>query len=279
MKRKCIFLVLLFSLLVCTSGFAQTCTRCNGYGQILMEAPPVSHFGVSRKTGDCEICGHAIFQNERHRHKICPRCNGTGKRSSRSSSSSSDEGYSNDDYENILYPAEADRVTELMKMLSNGKTEIGECETCHGTGRCPMQSGHYSAGEILDVTGPMPSICPLCGGGGYCPNYKCVNGQVAYTRPCTESEKEEINNEIKLIMDIAMKREYGDSEYATDGDDDENDDGVDDDDDNDNDDVESNNNNDNNKLNEPEEGTTIWDLFFIAIAIVIIILLFKKLFK
>lgn len=269
MKQKCIFLVLLFMFLVSTPCFAQTCPRCSGYGQILVEGPQISHYGVPTKISDCEICGHAIFESERHHHKVCPRCNGTGKYSKGSNRSSSDENYSDDDYDNILTPVESERVTELMKMLSEGKTEIRECETCHGTGNCPGPGPHHygnMAADVLDLNSPMPSYCPLCGGMGYCPNNKCVNGQVGYTIPCTESEKEEINNEIKLIMNNAMKREYGDSEYTLNNENEYTQNGYDDD--YSGDDVQN---------GADDDGISLWDLFLILIAVVIIIMIAKKL--
>lgn len=208
-SKKFFFILVLFMGAFCFSSFAQKCKRCNGYGSIMLNSPSVSHFGVPRKTGDCSICGHAVFQGERHQHEICPRCNGTGKESRNNPNSNNDKDY--DGYDGVLTPGEYFTVEALAKMLFIGKTESRKCSTCNGTGHCPGPGLHHygNFSALLDLDSPTPQYCPLCGGWGNCPNTNCIDGIEYFTRPLTELEKAEISNEIKYIYDNAYKREYG----------------------------------------------------------------------
>lgn len=205
LKKKSFVLICLF-FVFCIPSFGQKCSRCNGRGIILQDPAPVSHYGVGRKVGDCQICGRALFSDESHKHVVCPSCNGTGKYSTSNSSG----GYSsNDHYDGILTPQEYFQVESLAKILFTGKTEMRQCQTCHGTGKCPSPGLHHYGNmyDLLDLNAPTPQYCPLCGGWGTCPNRNCVNGFESYTRPCTENEKNEISSQIRSIYENAYRRE------------------------------------------------------------------------
>lgn len=211
MNRKwyLLILVILMSMLSVPT-FAQKCNRCNGYGQI-NKSVSVAGYGLAKKIGDCNICGHMIFSGESHNHVPCPSCGGSGKRQT-STSSSRTSSSSRKNTSSILYPSEEDEIQGILKILREGVTETRKCQTCGGTNRCPGRGRHHYGNvgmDMMNIDAAMPVYCFMCDGWGDCPNKNCMNGTEFYTRPCTESEKARLNERMNQIYQFAREREYG----------------------------------------------------------------------
>lgn len=218
MNRKWYLLILMFLMsMLSVTTFAQKCNRCNGHGQI-NKSVSTAGYGLAKKIGDCNVCGHMIFSGEPHNHVPCPSCGGSGKNESTTSPSRTDSSSKNNT-SGILYPSEEDEIQGILRTLREGMTETRRCQTCNGTNRCPGTGRHHYGNMAADMlyASITPVYCHLCDGWGDCPNKNCMKGTEFYTRPCTESEKARLNERIDQIYQYARERENGYSGVYTGG--------------------------------------------------------------
>lgn len=235
-------LLLTFCLFAVITAQAANCPRCHGKGTICV-FPKVSEYGVDSPKKHCSICNQYVYAPH---YEKCGLCGGTGK----STGSGTRAERSRDAGESLrIYwsSQEYEIFKNCVGQLATGVKTYIDCSICGGSGDCKYCGGYMN----VSIYAPVSSICSYCGGSGICAGCSGKGHSGIYYKMPEGEEKEQLQKAVDNLLDIAMyRRAQRNGESTT------------------NDNSSSTTISSEDTSSSDEEGTSFWDIFYVAIAVV-----------